>query len=102
MDIKMKIRHYRKLKNLTQKELGERSGLSEATIKKYESGEREPTPQSLEQIERVLGIVSDRMYISDADAKELIAYFETLNKSGRDHVLEYAQIISEIERFIKK
>jgi len=102
MDIKMKIRHYRKLKNLTQKELGERSGLSEATIKKYESGEREPTPQSLEQIERVLGIVSDRMLISDSDAKKLIAYFETLNKSGRDHVLEYVEIISEIDRFLIK
>lgn len=102
MDLKTKIKHHRKLKNLTQKELGERAGLSEATIKKYESGEREPTPQSLEQIERVLGIVSDRMFVSDAGAKKLIALFETLNKLGRERVLEYAEIISENERFLTK
>lgn len=102
MDIKTKIKHHRKLKSLTQKELGERAGLSEATIKKYESGDREPTPQSLEQIERVLGIIPDRMVVSDGETKKLIAHFETLNKSGRDHVLEYAELLTEIERFVKK
>lgn len=101
MDIKDKIRHYRKLKNLTQKELGEKADLSEATIRKYESGEREPTPQSLEQIERVLGIVSDRMFISDDDAKQLIAHFETLNTLGRDRVVEYAELLSMADKFIK-
>ena len=101
MDIKMKIRHYRKLKNLTQKELGELSGLSEATIKKYESGEREPTAQSLEQIERALGIVSDRMIISDPDTKQLIAHFNVLNKLGKNRVLEYAEILTLIEKFTK-
>ena len=41
-----KIQKYRKLKDMTQDELSKQSGIYLSTIKKYESGERNPKPVS--------------------------------------------------------
>lgn len=40
-----KIQKYRKLKDMTQDELSKQSGIYLSTIKKYESGERNPKPE---------------------------------------------------------
>ena len=38
-DVGNRIRKYRKLKHLTMKELGERIGMSEGNVSRYERGE---------------------------------------------------------------
>lgn len=43
------IRRIRKERGLTQKQLGELVGASEAYIRAYESGRRNPKPSSLEK-----------------------------------------------------
>ena len=45
-----KIKFFRTLQNMTQKSLGEKAGIGEATIRKYELGIRNP---KLEQIKKI-------------------------------------------------
>lgn len=51
-----KIKSFRTLKNMTQKSLGEMTGIGEATIRKYELGIRVPKPTQLRKIADALGI----------------------------------------------
>lgn len=60
MEIKLNvgenIRRYRKEKGYTQKQFAEKCGFTETSIKKYESGEREPSVERLEIMCSVLGV----------------------------------------------
>lgn len=60
-----KIRIYRKYRGMTQKELGEKCGLGESTIRNYELGNRYPDRQTLTQIADVLRI--DMFSLLDPD-----------------------------------
>lgn len=52
-----KIRYYRKQQGLSQKALGELAGgIHEVTIRKYETGRRNPKPEQLKKIAGALGI----------------------------------------------
>ena len=51
-----KIKELRQAKNLSQKELGIMSGLSEPAIRNYELGNRTPSPQQLEKIAAALNV----------------------------------------------
>lgn len=51
-----KIRHYRKMRNMTQAQLGEKVGLGDGAIRHYESGIRTPTEEQLEDIAEALDI----------------------------------------------
>lgn len=51
-----KIKHYRKIRNLSQDELANLSGINVSTIKKYESGFRNPKPDQLLKIANALNI----------------------------------------------
>ncbi len=55
MEIGEKIKHYRKLNNLTQRELAEQSGISVPSITKYECNERFPKKETLKLLADVLG-----------------------------------------------
>lgn len=50
------IRKYRKEKGLTQKQLGERCGINEANIRKYELGTQNPKIETLNKIAIALNI----------------------------------------------
>ena len=56
MTIGEKIKCFRTLKNMTQRTLGELTGIGEATIRKYELGIRNPKPAQLKKIAQVLEI----------------------------------------------
>ncbi len=55
-DIGTRIKKYRKLKKLTQKQLGQLSNTSETTIKQYETGKRQPRIEQLRKIANVLSV----------------------------------------------
>lgn len=55
----LKIREARKAKGLTQKELGEKLGVSEPTVNKYEKGKINPSLEVLGRIAKELGLVLD-------------------------------------------
>jgi len=54
MDLGEKVKATRAQKGITQKELGERTGLSERTIQRIENHEVEPSVYSLNKISEVL------------------------------------------------
>lgn len=59
MNIGEKIKDYRKKAGLTQKQLAEKIDRKEITIRKYESGEREPRISVIEDICKALNIPID-------------------------------------------
>ena len=60
-----KIREYRKYRSLTQKELADKCGLNESTIRNYELGNRYPDEPTLTNIADALEI--DRYTLADPD-----------------------------------
>ena len=56
MDVGKKIKRYRTSLALTQKELAQRSGMSEPAIRNYELGNRTPSDKQLEKIAGALGV----------------------------------------------
>lgn len=56
MDVGKKIKRFRTLLGLSQKELAQRSGMSEPAIRNYELGNRTPSDKQLEKIAGALGV----------------------------------------------
>lgn len=56
MDVGKKIKRFRTAQGLSQKELAQRSGMSEPAIRNYELGNRTPSDKQLEKIAGALGI----------------------------------------------
>lgn len=50
------IREARKQKGLTQKELGDKLGIGESRVSKYESGKHNPTLATLQKIADILSV----------------------------------------------
>lgn len=59
-----RIKDFRKAANLTQKQLGERIGVSGAMIGQYETGVRNPKRETVEKISAALGVHITDFYIS--------------------------------------
>lgn len=56
MSIGERIRQFRTNQKMTQKQLGERAGIAEPTIRKYESGKLNPKKETLQKIANALNI----------------------------------------------
>jgi len=56
MDVGKKIKRFRTAQGLSQKELAQRSGMSEPAIRNYELGNRTPSDKQLEKIAGALGV----------------------------------------------
>lgn len=50
------IKYFRKQKGLTQKELGEKAGMADSAVRRYESGRFIPKDENLSKIAAVLGV----------------------------------------------
>ena len=61
------IRRIRKYRNLTIQELADMVGVSEAYIRAYETGRRNPKPDSLEKIANALAVNPEVLKNSDFD-----------------------------------
>ena len=65
-----KIRTVRQLRNMTQKQVGQKCGINEANLRKYESGRQIPKLDTLKRIAEALNVgvedlVSDEYDLSD-------------------------------------
>lgn len=93
MNIGEKIKEMRKRSGYTQKQLAEESGLSEISIKKYETGKVNPKYDSLEKICNVLEIdmkeaLSDKnISVSINEDGEIV-----VKDVSKDSVFEYIQL----------
>ena len=98
MTIGENIRRIRQERHLTQKQLGEMVGASEAYIRAYESGRRNPKPPSLEKIATALAVNPEVLANSDFDGVKAMhrlfqvfrqysgELFEYQDKDGNDMV----------------
>lgn len=71
MSIGEQIRKYRNEMSLSQKELGEKLGVSQAMIAQYESGKRIPKKETIEKIATALGVDPFSLYSFDMATSEL-------------------------------
>ena len=98
MTVGENIRRIRQERHLTQRQLGEIVGASEAYIRAYESGRRNPKPASLEKIAEALAVNPEVLANSDFDGIKAIhrlfqifrqydgSLFEYQDKDGNDMV----------------
>lgn len=71
MTVGEKIKSFRSLKQLSQKALAEKAGVSEIAIRKYEAGERNPKPEQLKKIAQALDIGENILFDIPLNTLEL-------------------------------
>jgi len=86
MEIKEKIKHYRKEKKWTQKELSEQLNVSDKTISSWETGRTYPDLDSLIELADLFEISLDELIIGD---KKMIKTLDEKIKRG-NYVLPIA------------
>ena len=76
MTLGEKIKNHRKYRGLTQKQLGDLTGIHEVAIRKYELDKVKPRPEQLERIAAALGTplntFLDLSIVTDADVMPLL------------------------------
>ena len=80
------IKKHRKLKGYTQKQLGEKIGKSDMTVRKYESAYIMPSDSCLDDICKALEISRGDILLNEKDKKEMV-----------NHPSHYNQGIETIE-----
>ena len=83
-----KIKDYRKLKNITQEEMASKLNVSRQSYINYESGETEPSFETLKQISSILNVSIDDLLDNKPFSSQVNIYTEAL--------------IDEIENVINK
>lgn len=88
MTVGENIRRIRQERNLTQKQLGELVGASEAYIRAYESGRRNPKPASLETIAKALAVNAEALTNSDFDGVKAMHRLFQVFRQYNGHLFE--------------
>lgn len=97
--IGIKIKQHRLYKDMTMKELGQKIGVSESAISKYESGKiREISINTIKKIANVLSCPAEVLMDWNTDApSEWISdnnyIIEKLSNDNKDHLAEYAKFL---------
>lgn len=103
MELGETIKKYRKLMDLSQEELAERSGLSRVSIGNYERGDRKPSPVALKKIAREIGLPHEYLmevagYIDREEVRQLEERFYALEQESESLVSK----LSEAEDSLKQ
>ena len=112
MSIGENIREARARKGLTQKQLGERCGMADSAIRRYESDRGNPTIETIKRIAKALELdpfslmdfdmacdfLSDRM---TNKTNYLLSAFELLNDEGQNIAIERIEELTEIPKYKK-
>ena len=80
----------RKAKGLTQEQLGERLGVSNKTVSRWENGNYMPDLSLLEPLSRELGITLNELLAGEAIEKEKAAEYSERNLAG---TIDYLSLI---------
>lgn len=117
-----KIREFRKWRGLTQQQLADASEISVMSIRRYESGEREPTENAVKAIALALEVnpaeIDSRFIVflgsdvmveaedgeiirASMDTREgkMLSRFQALNELGKDEVIRYTDILLEANKY---
>ena len=108
MDIGKELKKYRIEKNLTQRQLSEKCGIAESTLRQYELGIRKPKPATVGKIARALELPQIDYFVTSEDSsfiieiktcgnvdfeKRILSYMRKLNFDGK---IELEKVISEL------
>ncbi len=115
------IQLYRNRLGYTQKQLADKAGVAEITIRKYESGERYPKNEQLKKIADALhtstkdlhelefcldnNMPLEHLKQRDIEIKKegvLLENFEKLNDIGQDKAIEQITMLSKIPEYQKE
>ena len=128
MSVGEKIKEIRKSKGLTQKQLAEKIGIAEITIRKYEKGERQPSTEQLVSIVNALEVPVSQLMSNDEiidlkleqlhtmidkyaagetsyllnmlnPYKEILELYDQLNALGKEKVIEYINDLLESDKY---
>ena len=118
MDIGENIRRARKNAGLTQKELGEKLGISAAAVGQFEKKDANPNHHTVEKIAMVLEISPLSLYdcysatemqkrvstyaehLSSQEAR-LLAYFQMMNSTGQQECLKRMKELTQLAEYQK-
>lgn len=100
-----KIKYYRKSKNLTQKQLGQKIGKSDNTISNYEKGIAAPSQDALFSLAAALDIKVDDLFPKRNNVDTLHNALETTNENFDlndihflKKLMEYIETLSDDKR----
>lgn len=97
--IPIRLKEARKLKKISQMELGIRAGMAEhvasARMNQYEKGKHAPDIELLRRIARELDVPLSYFFCDDETSAEIVKQLEKLSDAGR---LEILEIIKERAR----
>ena len=89
MTVGENIRRIRQERHLTQRQLGEMVGASEAYIRAYESGRRNPKPSSLKKIAEALAVNPEVLSNSDFDGVKAMHRLFQVFRQYNGELFEY-------------
>lgn len=113
MAIGEQIKTLRKKMGYTQKQLAEKCGMAEITIRQYELNKREPRQETIEKIATALGVDPFSLYsfemASEALEKginqkeiKLLDNYRQLNDNGQDKAIEQVELLTKIPEYQKE
>lgn len=94
--IALRIKEVCSEKGISQKELGEKIGLSATSLSRISSGEQNPSFDTLEKISSALGVEVWQLFTRSTSSDEFIA----LVKNGKEY--HCALTLKELEEIVKR
>lgn len=118
MTIGERIRNARKNAGLTQKQLGEKCGIAEPTIRRYELGKLNPKYETLQKIASALEIplsqilpINEQIGLAALDylspetnegrSRQLHLSFDLLSEDNQIKVIDYSDNLLKVEMYDK-
>ena len=98
------LAYYRTINGMTQKQLGDLVGVSDATIGSYERSEREPSFETEEALADVfnVSILTLRGFDDDPDSVRLLSAFSLLNQDGQAEAIKRVEELSQLPAYRKE
>lgn len=103
------IRQYRKVAGLTQEELAQKVGISTMSVRRYESGERIASKETIQAIAAALDVDPYSLYSWDQATQALEEHINArsrvdaalgkLNDAGMEKAADAVEIIAEVPRY---
>ncbi len=95
------IRLIRQRRGITQTQLAERSGISQHSISKLETGRTQPKPETLEKLASALGVDSPGVLTDDLGSNGVIAFSEILEATPEQRLDHFGLIqeLGELEEY---
>lgn len=90
------LRHARENKGYTQKNVAEYIGVAKSTYSLYESGNREPSVQTIKKLADYLSVSADDLLGIDEEPLTITAHFD-----GSEFTEEELEKIKEFAAFVK-